>query len=100
MLSTRSAALGAAGAVAARALLPHALHLKFDRDLRALNAGDYRPLLANYADDAVLRFAASSGYVVTRVRTGTWGASARNSSPSRRVRFATDRIERSRHRSS
>jgi ketosteroid isomerase-like protein len=26
------------------------------RDLRAVNAGDHRPLLAGYADDAVLRF--------------------------------------------
>ncbi|WP_228045848.1 nuclear transport factor 2 family protein [Saccharopolyspora montiporae] len=26
------------------------------RDVQALNAGDYHPLLANYADDAVLHF--------------------------------------------
>ena len=45
-------------------------------------------------------FARSSGYSVTRVRTGTVGASARNSSPSRRVRFATLRTDRSPHRSS
>ena len=33
-----------------------------------------------------------------RVATGTWGASARNSSPSRRVRLATERTKRSPHR--
>ncbi len=38
---------------------------------------------------------ASSGYGWTSVRTGTRGASARNSSPSRRVRLATERIDRS-----
>lgn len=47
---------GALSAVVARALLVQVLLVKFRRDLRALNAGDYRPLLAGYADDAVLRF--------------------------------------------
>lgn len=47
---------GCAVAAAARAALPHLLLLKLRRDLDALNAGDHRPLLANYADDAVLRF--------------------------------------------
>ncbi len=41
---------------AARALLRRALLLKFRSDLRRLNAGEYEPLLAAYADDAVLRF--------------------------------------------
>src|SRR6266545_1189608 len=40
-------------------------------------------------------FPCSSGNVSTCVRTGTCGASARNSSPSRRVRFATERTTRS-----
>src|SRR6266511_2188464 len=40
-------------------------------------------------------FACSSGNTSTCVRTGTRGASARNSSPSRRVRFATERSTRS-----
>lgn len=47
---------GCALATAARAALPHVLLVKLRRDLDALNAGDHRPLLANYADDAVLRF--------------------------------------------
>lgn len=29
---------------------------RFERDVARLNAGDYRPLLKQYADDAVLRF--------------------------------------------
>jgi ketosteroid isomerase-like protein len=56
MIDKRSAIVGAGGAIAARALLPHLLLLKLRRDLRRLNAGDHRPLLAGYADDAVLRF--------------------------------------------
>ncbi|HTU84105.1 MAG TPA: nuclear transport factor 2 family protein [Solirubrobacteraceae bacterium] len=56
MIDKRSAAIGAGAAIAARALLPHLLRLKFRRDVERLNAGDYRPLLASYADDAVLRF--------------------------------------------
>ncbi len=47
---------GALGAVAARRLLVRALLFKLRRDVRALNAGDHRPLLAGYADDAVLLF--------------------------------------------
>src|SRR5690606_8151304 len=42
--------------------------------------------------------AASSAKRVTSVRTGTLGARARNSSPSRRVRLATETIRRSPHR--
>jgi ketosteroid isomerase-like protein len=49
-------ALGALGALAVRSLFKRALLFKLGRDVRALNAGDYRPLLAGYADDAVLVF--------------------------------------------
>jgi len=45
-------------------------------------------------------FACSSGKISVSVRTGTRGASARNSSPSRRVRFATEQRVRSCHSSS
>jgi ketosteroid isomerase-like protein len=47
---------GAAGALAARALLTRLLLLKLNHDVRRLNAGDHAPLLAGYASDAVLRF--------------------------------------------
>jgi ketosteroid isomerase-like protein len=47
---------GAALGLGARALLPKALMVKFRRDVAKLNAGDYAPLLASYADDAVLHF--------------------------------------------
>jgi ketosteroid isomerase-like protein len=49
-------AAGALGAAAGRRLLARAILLKLRRDLRALNAGDYRSLLASFADDAVLVF--------------------------------------------
>jgi ketosteroid isomerase-like protein len=49
-------AAGALGAVAFRRLFAAALLLKLRRDVRALNAGDYRPVLAGYAEDAVLVF--------------------------------------------
>ncbi len=52
----RSFLAGAAGALAARALLPRVLMLKFRRDVATLNAGDAAPLLKSYADDAVLHF--------------------------------------------
>lgn len=39
-----------------RALLKRALLFRFGRCVRALNAGDYRPLLAAYAENAVLHF--------------------------------------------
>ena len=45
-------------------------------------------------------FACSSGTASTSVRTWAVGATARNSSPSARVRFATERTTRSPHRSS
>lgn len=51
-----AATAGAAGGLGARALLVRVLELKLSRDLARLNAGDYRPLLAGYADDAVLTF--------------------------------------------
>src|SRR5205807_5607356 len=56
MIDKRSMLLGAGAAIAGRALLPRAILLKLRRDVRRLNAGDYRPLLAGYADDALLRF--------------------------------------------
>jgi ketosteroid isomerase-like protein len=46
----------AAGALGARALLSRVLLLKLRRDVRALNAGDHRRVLSNYAQDAVLQF--------------------------------------------
>lgn len=52
----RGILLGIAGAFAARALMHRLLMWQFARNVAALNAGDYRPLLANYADDAVLHF--------------------------------------------
>jgi ketosteroid isomerase-like protein len=47
---------GAAAALGGRALFVRALRFKFARDLAKLNAGDYRPLLRGYADDAVIVF--------------------------------------------
>lgn len=37
-------------------MLSYVLLAKLRGDLHALDAGDYRPLLASYAEDAVLRF--------------------------------------------
>jgi ketosteroid isomerase-like protein len=56
MIDKRSMLLGAGVAIAGRALLPSLALVKLRRDVQALNAGDYRPLLSGYADDAVLRF--------------------------------------------
>ena len=56
MIDRRSALLGAGAAIAARAVLPHAIGWKLRRDVRRLNAGDYGPLLSGYAEDAVLHF--------------------------------------------
>jgi ketosteroid isomerase-like protein len=50
------AAGGAATAIAARTLFVRALLFKLRRDVRALNRGDYRPLLSAFAEDAVLVF--------------------------------------------
>jgi ketosteroid isomerase-like protein len=47
---------GAGLALSARALVSRALLLKLRRDVLALNAGDIRPLLSNFARDAVMRF--------------------------------------------
>jgi ketosteroid isomerase-like protein len=49
-------AAGVVGVSLARSGLRRVILLKLRRDVRALNAGDYRPLLAGYADEAVLRF--------------------------------------------
>jgi ketosteroid isomerase-like protein len=56
VIDQRSALLGAGAAIAARAILSHVVLLKLRRDVRRLNAGDYRPMLSGYADDAVLHF--------------------------------------------
>ena len=56
VIDRRSALLGAGAAIAARAVLPHAIGWKLRRDVRRLNAGDYGPLLSGYAEDAVLHF--------------------------------------------
>jgi ketosteroid isomerase-like protein len=48
--------LGIAAAVGGRAILHRLLLWQFARNVASLNAGDYRPLLANYAKDAVLHF--------------------------------------------
>lgn len=56
MSAALAAALGGAAVLGLRMLLRRALLVKLRRELRALNAGDHRPLLAGYADDAVLRF--------------------------------------------
>jgi ketosteroid isomerase-like protein len=53
---TPRALLLLAGAIAVRALLTRLLLVKLQRDVRALNAGDYRPILSNYAPHAVLCF--------------------------------------------
>jgi ketosteroid isomerase-like protein len=47
---------GAAATLGGRALLARILLARFRRDVRALNAGDPGPLLAGYAEDAVLHF--------------------------------------------
>ncbi len=53
----RAELLGAAAlTLTARAVLARLLLVKFRRDLRALNAGDPGPLLANFHADAVLAF--------------------------------------------
>lgn len=55
-MDIRSVSVGVAAGIGARAALPRLLKLKFDRDVKKLNAGDYAPLLSAYADDFVLRF--------------------------------------------
>jgi ketosteroid isomerase-like protein len=56
MKARRGFLFGFAAALGARALMHRLLLRQFAGDVAALNAGDYRPLLANYAEDAVLRF--------------------------------------------
>ena len=56
MIHKPSLLAGAGAAIAVRALLPRLALLKLRSDVRRLNAGDYQPLLAGYADDAVLHF--------------------------------------------
>ena len=56
MIHKPSLLAGAGAAIAVRALLPRLVLLKLRSDVRRLNAGDYKPLLAGYADDAVLHF--------------------------------------------
>src|SRR5919204_698053 len=58
------------------------------------------PASAPLRNAASASFASSSANLSTFTRTGTCGAIARNSSPSRRVRLATDRKVRSPQRSS
>lgn len=54
---TRTPVLAGAGAAfAAPAVLRRLLLAKFRRDVARLNAGDHGPLLAGYAQDAVLHF--------------------------------------------
>jgi ketosteroid isomerase-like protein len=55
-MTARAVVAGAALGLGARSLLLRALRARFARDVARLNAGDYRPLLAGYADDAVLVF--------------------------------------------
>ena len=55
-MDRRNVMLGAGAAVAGRALLSRLILVKLRRDVRRLNGGDYRPLLAGYAEDAVLVF--------------------------------------------
>jgi ketosteroid isomerase-like protein len=55
-MNRRSMMLGAGAALAGRTLLSRLILLKLRRDVRRLNAGDYEPLLAGYAEDAVLHF--------------------------------------------
>jgi ketosteroid isomerase-like protein len=52
----RTAGAAAAMTLAARALIVRLMLAKLQRDVDALNAGDYGPILSNFAPDAVLRF--------------------------------------------
>ncbi len=51
-----TAGAGAGGTLAARMLVSRVLLLKLRHDVRALNAGQIEPVLANFAPDAVLHF--------------------------------------------
>lgn len=54
-MDRRAIAFGAAAAMGGRALLPRLVLMQLRRDVRAINAGDHRPLLSCYADHAILR---------------------------------------------
>src|ERR1700757_2461775 len=56
MKARQGVLFGIAAALGARTIVHRLLLWQFERNVAALNAGDYRPLLANYADDAVLYF--------------------------------------------
>ena len=56
MIDKRRLFAGAGAAIAGRALLTRLILIKLRRDVARLNTGDYGPLLAGYADDAVLHF--------------------------------------------
>jgi ketosteroid isomerase-like protein len=47
---------GVSATLLGRALLTRAMLIKLRRDVRALNSGDYGPILSNFAEDAVLQF--------------------------------------------
>jgi ketosteroid isomerase-like protein len=55
-MRTKGFILGFSVATAGRALVPRLLLLKFARDVKRLNAGDYSSLLAAYGDGFVLHF--------------------------------------------
>ncbi len=56
MRTKRSLLIGAAGVLVGRAIFQRALLMRLRGDVARLNAGDYGPLLAAFADDAVLQF--------------------------------------------
>ena len=56
MSARRAVIAGAATALLGRSLLIQLLLLKLRTDVSKLNRGDYEPLLAGFADDAVLHF--------------------------------------------
>jgi len=56
MRNRASLLAGFVAALGFRALLTRLILLRLRRDLKRLNAGDYGPFLAAFAEDAVLRF--------------------------------------------
>jgi ketosteroid isomerase-like protein len=56
VVRAKAFAFGFFAAVAGRALIPKLLLLKFGRDVKRLNEGDYSGLLAAYSEDVVLHF--------------------------------------------
>jgi len=61
--------VGAVAAFAVRALVARALLFKLRRDIAQLSAGNYAPLLAGYASDAVLHFNDGEGNLLYSNRT-------------------------------